>query len=234
VHPPCSISVIIPVHNGEAYLREAIESVLSQGFPALEVIVVDDGSTDQSRKIAECYGPRVRCIPQENMGTAAARNRGVQVAGGAFFSFLDQDDRWKPRFLQTLASALGDRSDLDAAFAHMQQFRSPEIREDVRTGTHCPSGPQPGVLPSGMLIRREAFFRVGWFQTGWHLGEWTDWCIRAWEAGLRIERLPEVLFERRIHNRNKGLLLRSRRMEYLQILKASLDRRRSVIEAARG
>ena len=91
-----SVTVIIPCYNGAAYLREAIDSALDQTHPPLEVIVIDDGSTDDSAAIAESYGPPVCVIRQENQGESVARNRGIDEAKGDWVAFLDADDLWKP------------------------------------------------------------------------------------------------------------------------------------------
>src|SRR3954462_6988719 len=86
------ISIVIPSYNQAHFLREAIESVLAQSYPALEIIVVDDGSRDESATVAMRY-PNVRCLRQPNMGVAAARNTGLRHSSGEYLVFLDQDDR---------------------------------------------------------------------------------------------------------------------------------------------
>src|SRR6476660_1471039 len=93
------VSVIIPVYNGTCYLRAALESVFAQTYRPFEVIVVDDGSLDDSGVIAQSFDD-VRYIHQENQGVAAARNNGIEVARGEFLAFLDQDDLWTPEKLK--------------------------------------------------------------------------------------------------------------------------------------
>lgn len=98
------ISVIIPVHNLEKYLQEAIDSVLAQTYRHFEIIIVDDGSTDRSEEIILEYvrkqPDRIRHIAQQNQGAAAARNRGIEIAKGEWIAFLDGDDVWKPHKLE--------------------------------------------------------------------------------------------------------------------------------------
>ena len=94
------VSAVIPCYNAAPFLRETIDSVLNQTHPALEVIVVDDGSTDDSAAIAESYGPPVRVIRQENQGQSAARNRGMDEAQGEWVALLDADDCWLPHKLE--------------------------------------------------------------------------------------------------------------------------------------
>jgi Glycosyl transferase family 2 len=94
-----TVSVVIPVYNGENYLRLALESVLDQTFQDFEIIIVDDGSKDSSRDIAQSFADRVRYIRQENAGVAAAVNHGISVARGRYFAWLSHDDLWAPEKL---------------------------------------------------------------------------------------------------------------------------------------
>ena len=100
------VSVIIPAFNVEKFIAEAIDSVLSQDYPAIEIIVVDDGSTDFTRRIVESYGEKVCFLAQPNQGAAAARNRGIGVAKGFYVAFLDGDDVWARGKLKTQVRAL--------------------------------------------------------------------------------------------------------------------------------
>lgn len=95
-----SISVVIPCYNAAPFLRETLDSVTAQTSPPLEVLVIDDGSTDASADIAGSYGPPVRVIRQENQGESVARNRGIDQARGEWIAFLDADDVWHPAKLQ--------------------------------------------------------------------------------------------------------------------------------------
>jgi len=93
-HP--AVTAVIPTYNRGWALAEAVDSVLGQDYPALELIVVDDGSTDDTPATLERYGERVRVIRQENRGVSAARNRGIRAARSAYIAFLDSDDLWRP------------------------------------------------------------------------------------------------------------------------------------------
>jgi glycosyltransferase involved in cell wall biosynthesis len=221
------VSIIIPVYNGQAYLRETIECVLNQTYAPTEIIIVDDGSTDNSSGIVKKIRAPVKYIYQANSGTAAARNSGVKSASGSYFAFLDQDDLWIKDKLMLQVSVLENEPGTDIVFGHVKQFHSPDTDEHFRQTKLCPPSLMPGYLPSAMLISRDVFFRVGLFESAWQIGEWADWYVRATELNLNIKMLPELVTLRRIHNDNKGIILRQSRNEYLHILKASLDRRRS-------
>jgi glycosyltransferase involved in cell wall biosynthesis len=221
-----SVSVIIPVYNCERYLAEAINSVLAQTHPAHEIIVVDDGSTDSSAQVARRFGSAVRYAFQPNAGIGAARNRGVRLALGNFFAFLDADDLWTDDKLRQQLAAVAEDPRLDAVFGLAKQFHSPELDAVARSRIQCPARPAPGYVAGSMLIRRSAFEGVGPFETGWRVGEFVDWYLRATEAGLRERMLPEVVLHRRLHATNQGVRERAAATDYARILKASLDRRR--------
>ncbi len=101
-----AVSVVIPVYNGENYLRLALESVLRQTFQDLEIIVIDDGSKDSTPDIAQSFGERVRYVRQENAGVAAAVNHGIRLARGRYFAWLSHDDLWAPEKLSAQLEAL--------------------------------------------------------------------------------------------------------------------------------
>lgn len=227
------ISVIIPVYNGERYLSAAIESVLAQAWTPLEIIVVDDGSTDQSVQVARHYQSQVQVICQANAGPGAARNRGVALASGELLAFLDADDLWLPGKLAHQVAYLQKQPTLDMVFGQVEQFISP----DLPTG-HRPALPaQPvmnGLHVGAMLIRRQSFVAVGGFATTWTIGEFIDWYGRAQALGLRAAILEAVVMRRRLHDNNLTRRTNAQRGDYLQILKRHLDARRgqAVVETS--
>ena len=122
------ISVIIPVYNSEKYLERALDSVLNQTYKDLEIIVVDDGSTDGSGKIIAKYqkkDPRIISIRQKNSGQAAARNAGIRLAKGEFLAFLDGDDAYDKDFILKLLNGFDD-DDIDIAVSGMLYCRVKE------------------------------------------------------------------------------------------------------------
>src|SRR5690242_17155890 len=102
------VSAIIPAHNCERFLADAIDSALGQTYAEVECVVVDDGSTDGTADVASAYGNRVRLIRQEQRGVSAARNRGAAEAKGNLLAFLDADDRWLPERVERQLQALHD------------------------------------------------------------------------------------------------------------------------------
>lgn len=220
------VSVIIPVSNGERYLAEAIDSVLAQTWRPIELIVLDDGSTDGSAAIARRYASPVRYCYQPNAGLASARNEGVLLAHGDFIAYLDSDDIWVPDKLTRQMAVFSENRTLDIVFGHIQQFRSPKLPLVTASGIHVNGTPMPGYSAGAMLIKRGSFFHVGLFDKVWRIGEFVDWYLRAMEKGMRSFLLPDVVMWRRIHSDNMGIRDRRHRKDYLHILKSALERRR--------
>ena len=100
------VTVVIPAYNSANYISAALDSVIAQDYPALEIIVVDDGSTDSTREIVSAYGDRARLLTQVNQGSAAARNNGIRHAQGKYVAFLDADDVWWPHKIRYQVEAL--------------------------------------------------------------------------------------------------------------------------------
>jgi glycosyltransferase involved in cell wall biosynthesis len=222
------ISCIVPVFNGERYLREALDSILKQSYRPLEIIVADDGSTDGTEAIVARFGTQVRYLYQPNSGPATARNLGLGVVRGEFVGFLDADDLWHPEKLERQMARFDTRPELDVCVGHVQNFWVAELRaEEERFRNHRVSRPLPGYVTETLLARHSLFNAVGPFNATLNHGDSTDWFLRAAEHGAIIELLPDVLSYRRLHQANRSRLLASNsRDAYLKIVKAVLDRRR--------
>jgi glycosyltransferase involved in cell wall biosynthesis len=217
---PDLVSVILPAFNAEPYLRAAVASVLAQRHDPIEIIVVDDGSTDGTGALAEGFGPPARAISQSHAGPGAARNRGVEAARGAWLTFLDADDLWPTAKIARQLAALAEEPEETAVFGRVQQFRERDgMAIDIGASS---SGHHVGA----MMIGRRAFDRVGLFRTDLRVGEFVDWHLRASAAGIRMKTLPEVMLLRRIHGENLGVRMRAHSGDFVRVLKDALDRRR--------
>lgn len=223
------VSVIIPVYNYELYLAEAIESVVTQTHQPHEIIVVDDGSTDQSGEVARSFADRgVRYCHQVHAGIGPARNKGVELAQGDFLAFLDADDRWPQEKIERQLRAFDSNPTLDMVFGQALQLQNgPEWESGIKDQQLAVANIVPGMVAGTMLIKRAAFFRVGKFQGDWKVGEFIDWYARAVELQIRSLVLPDLLLWRRIHDSNQGVRERQSVSDYARVLKASLDRRRA-------
>ncbi len=221
------VSVIIPAHNSQPYIQAAIDSILEQSYRPLELIVVDDGSTDSTPEIVSAYGSEVRLIRQPQQGHAAARNAGIRAARGAFLAFLDYDDLWSKDKLKLQLACFKRRPKLDLVFGHIQNFFTPEMSEAERQRITVPLDPLPGLLQGAMLARRPSFDRVGMFDETRGMGDFLDWYGRAMLAGMKSEMLPETVVYRRIHDNNYQRIHKHQRRQILQALKDLMDRRRA-------
>lgn len=222
------VSVVVPVHNGEAYLAEAIESVLAQSYRPVELIVVDDGSTDRSPAIAGKYAAEgVSVLRQTNRGTGAARNAGVEASRGELVAHLDADDVWLESKLRLQVEILMADPAIAVACGLVEEFLSPDLDESQRRRVRAPRGPLPGHVLQAMLIRRGAHELVGDFETSWQVGQDLAWLLRARECGLRFAEIPQVVVRRRLHAANKGRRRPELATQRCEILKRSLDRRRA-------
>ncbi len=221
------ISCIIPAHNAERFLQEALDSVLAQTYRPIEVVVVDDGSSDGTADVARSAGDSVVYIHQANAGASAARIRGIEATTGDLISLLDADDVWLPEKLERQVAEFSARPELDALFTHVQNFWIDELREEAeRFRDHRIAKPLPGYVADTMMVRRSAFARFGPFERVHH-GEVTEWILRARHAGATIDILPDVLTRRRLHQSNLSRVLQDRsRDRFLHIVKAHLDRER--------
>ena len=223
--PANLVSVVIPVFNGEKYLAEAIASVMEQSYRPLEVIIVDDGSTDSSAAIAKSFAHVTYCF-QENAGLSSALNHGIDLAQGDFLAFLDADDLWMSGKLARQMDILAQDISLDMVFAHVRQFVSPELEAGSAWPIPAVLKVIPGFCAGTMLIRRPAFHHAGRFNPRLKMGNFLAWYMQAQDNGLRGRMLAEVMLKRRWHAANMGIVKREARSEYARILKASLDRRR--------
>ena len=223
------VSVIIPVHNSQRYILPALDSILAQKHRPLEIVVVDDGSTDCTLQMVRGYAPEIRVVEQEQRGHPAARNAGVCAAAGDFLGFLDHDDLWSRDKLERQLASFEGNPKLDLVFGHIQNFFTPELPLEERERIAVPLQPLPGLLQGSMLARRRAFTRVGLFSEKRQTGDFLDWYGRAMLAGVNVEMLPETLVYRRIHAANYQRTHAHRRREYLFAVKDLLDRRRSLL-----
>ena len=193
------ISCIVPVYNGERYLREALDSISGQTYRPLEIIVADDGSTDGTAEIAKDYGQNITYLHQTNRGYWAAKNLGLTATHGAFIAFLDADDLWHPEKLVRQIARMQE-AELDLCFTRFENFWMPELAEEERRyrGQFL-SQPQSAWSISTLLARRLVFERFGNFHDGSRGLENMTWFLRAAARGAVIEVLADILMYRRFN-----------------------------------
>ena len=219
-----TVTAIVTFWNREQYLAEAIESVLAQNR-VLELVLVDDGSTDASVEIARRFVPPGRLVQQENRGSAGASNTGVRNATGDYVAFCDSDDLWTSDKLDAQLGALAADPTLDFVFGHAEEFLSPEI-DPATARTRALRAVIPAALPSAALVRKSLFDRVGPFDETLHNGAWIDWYARAHTAGARECIVPDLVLRRRIHARNNFAAQDNAALGYLRALRPLVRKQR--------
>ncbi len=220
------VTVIVPVYNAARYLCESLDSVLAQQHDPLEIIAVDDGSTDASREILASYGPRVVVLHQANRGPAAARNTALACAHGEFIAFQDADDLWHPRKLERQLAHFRAQPGMDLSVCLVENFWDGDrAEEQARLDERQLPKLFRGVVMQAVLARRRVFDRIGRFDPSRRFCEDTDWYLRAAEAQVPGAWLEEVLVFRRVHPHNMTREFPAVRAETLaHVFKASIDR----------
>jgi glycosyltransferase involved in cell wall biosynthesis len=221
------ISVVVPCYNAARYVADALASISDQPTLPAEVIVIDDGSTDDSHAVVERFAPLVWCIRQDNRGISDARNRGISLASGDAIAFLDADDVWTPGSLSARANILSADPSVECVAGMVEQFISPELPDELRRTLVCAPGASAARVAGTMLVRRHVFDRVGLFDASFQVGETLDWVARADAAGVVTRTIDTVVLRRRVHDANTTARNARIKSDYLRVLKASLDRRRA-------
>jgi glycosyltransferase involved in cell wall biosynthesis len=215
--PEPLISVVIPVRNGAPFLPSAMDSVLAQGYRRLEVLLVDDGSTDDLPGRIEPYREVLRYIRQEPRGQSAARNRGICESAGGLIAFLDIDDLWAHSHVRTLLGALQDNPGAGIAQGMMRQFWTTQDGRCYRT--------VPYRMPylGSCLFHRAVFLACGLFDETMSYGEDHDFFYRCWEHDIvkvNVDTLS-LLYRRHARNMTHGhyreqVLVLQRRIERIR------------------
>lgn len=213
-----SVSVIISSYNYAHFLGTTIESVLAQTYPAHEIIIIDDGSTDASAEVARSFGARVKFIGQKNQGVCVARNHGARLATGDVLAFLDSDDIWRPRKLERQVAAFTADPEVGLVSCGIRYF-NPQ-GETIVEYTQGKSGwcardillykePVLNTTASAIAVSREVFERIGGFDERRELfaAEDREFSYRAAQIS-KIVFIPEILVDYRIHGGNGHLNIR--------------------------
>ncbi len=205
------VSVVVPTYNYGRYIRETIDSALAQTYSPLEIIVVDDGSTDDTRQRLSCYNNRVRYIHQENRGLSAARNTGIRAAQGDFVALLDSDDLWLPEKIERQVALTVQQP--DTGLIATERFAIDEtgrrldyVAEYCSRNDHCELTVRdllefPAFSPSSVLARKDCLLAVGGFNESLAAVEDMDTWVRI-AARFRVVRLNATLTAQRFHSKS--------------------------------
>jgi len=220
---------VVPVYNGADYLGAAVESILAQTYLPCEIIVVDDGSTDESaaiiQRLAAAAPVPIRSFHQANRGVAAARNMGVAAASGSWIAFLDQDDVWLPAKLARQVAALKQQPDLGCVTVKQRFFLTEGFERPYWVRPELLERDLAGYTPSALLVKRALFSQLGRFDETIEATSDTDWIARAVDAGVLIGSVDEALLLHRIHPANQSRFVATAHAEFLKIARRSVERK---------
>jgi glycosyltransferase involved in cell wall biosynthesis len=218
------VSVIIPVWNGAEFLPDALSSILEQRYRPIEILVVDDGSTDDTAKVAAQYQNQIRYIALPHQGLPATRNRGLEHAQGELIAFLDVDDLWVDSKLELQIAHLNKNPSVLVVLGHTQLMRLVGPDSDVR---HFEAWGTPTLALSfgAALIRRNVFEQIGGLDQALWGSEDLDWFMRVREHGIQMQIHPEVVQFYRRHTKNMTNDQDMSKQDVLKMLKHSLARR---------
>jgi GT2 family glycosyltransferase len=221
-----SLSVVVPVFNREQLIAEALKNIVSQGYPDVDIVVVNDGSEDNSEEVILSFPYDILYLKQQNSGPAQARNRGIVNCRSEYIAFLDSDDLWPEGMLRYLVETLHADGEADVVRGYCQlAYRDAESGMYTYTGNPLESFPN---YITGSVFRRSVFHRVGLFDKDLRFGEDNDWFNRALEMGVKVKRLDctSVIVRRHESNMTKGKNLVQ--LNVLRVFKKALDRKRSL------
>jgi glycosyltransferase involved in cell wall biosynthesis len=217
------VSVIIPVKNGEKYLRSAIESVLKTNYSPLEILVVDGKSVDRTPEIIRSF-KSVRHICQEGKGLADAWNLGIREAKGEMIAFVESDDYWAPEKLKLQVACLLENPGIQYTISRFKFFLEPGCSVPVGFKKELLEGDQVGRIPGTLLARRALFDVVGFFNNDLSIAADVDWFVRAKDKDVKFAIIPEVLLYKRVHESNLSSNAETNNRELLSLLRKSIAR----------
>ena len=209
-----AISVVMPVHNGAQFLRDALNSIERQEFQNVEVIMIDDGSTDESAAIARSY-PFVSYQHQEHHGTIPSLNVGLRKATGQYITFLDADDWWSDDKLRIQLQLLNEHPEVQIVFGYVQPV-----------GEKTLGSPAPLLNFGSALMRRTVFDEVGLLDEQIKIYADWDWFFHATEAGIIIHIHKDVVLNYRRHENNMTNRKQELQHALLRFLKKRTQRQR--------
>ena len=222
------ISVIIPVYQGEKYLAEALDSIFAQNYRPIEVLVVDDGSTDATASIAKSY-PEVRYFFQANQGHCVAKNTGLANCTGDLITFLDADDYWLPNNLEIQSAYLEAHPEVGCGMGKGWNFLQDGMTRPRWISEAMMTEDGGGWHLGASLMHRWVLDRIGHLNVSYFHGNDFDLFIRMREAKIPAHLVNSCLLRRRIHGGNLSQDQNTLARERVRILKAHMDRKRGKV-----
>lgn len=219
-----TVSVIIPIYNGEKYIKKALDSIFNQRQYVLEIIVIDDGATDLSLEIISNYNANIQIFSQKNQGPAAARNTGIKKSKGELITFLDADDIWENNKLERHIQLFDQHPEAGIIQGLVQQIAEKKEMTRNKVDFTILSAPYNFVNLGAATYRKSTFEKVGYFDESMRFAEDVDWFHRAREENIVKIINSEVALYYRIHQENMTNGKSIHELGYIDVYKKRLDR----------
>lgn len=219
------VSVVVAAHNGEKYLKEAIQSVLAQDYPNYEIWVVDNGSTDNTNELVRSFA-QIHYKYLEKADTALARNEGILLSKGKYIAFLDQDDTWPSDKLNKQVQFLESNPQYGAVIGLQRMYLEPGCQKPHWLKQTFLERAELAYLPSALMIRKETLDATSHFNAAFPIASDVAWFFKAQHQGIQIGIIHEILVHRRIHGENTSNKYLELQKEILSVIKTSLVERR--------
>lgn len=217
------VSIIMPAYNAGKYILEALDSAFNQSYSKIEIIVVNDGSTDNTSEILDKIKNKLTLIDSAHLGAAHARNLGIEKANGELIAFLDADDTIEVDKIRLQVAEFTSDSTLDLCYTMFHNFICPTASEELKKSRSQDEGSIKGCVCGTTMVKKSSFEKVGYFDTQLKVGEFIKWYSKAMDLGFKIKLIEKDLYYRRSHDNNSSLINRSSFSELTKLLKSRID-----------
>jgi glycosyltransferase involved in cell wall biosynthesis len=220
-----NISVILPIYNGEKYLKDCIESIINQSILPKEILIIDDGSTDNSSTICQKY-PQLKYLKITNKGVANARNKGLEITKYDLIAFIDQDDTWSYTSLETRLNAFNKSNNTKIIVGRQEWFldgletRPSWVKEEQMESS------LDGYLLGCSLIDKKLFEMYGTFDCSFRFASDFDWFFRLKDASENFIQVDDIVLNKRIHALNESRHAKESLTELTKALYKSILRKK--------
>ena len=223
------LSIIIPVYNSELFIEDTINKIYHQNYSTIELIIIDDGSTDNTAEIIKKNFPEAIYSFQENKGPASARNQGLKLCKGEQIIFLDSDDYWEENSLHILSDFLLQNPDILIVEGKIREFITKN--DDIQFISEAYNMSSFGTC----MFRKEVFDIVGFFDERLICAQDIDWFIRAWENNIEKSRVDQIILNYRKHANSLTATKITQQQYYLLLMyKFKMEREKQLIKNQKG
>lgn len=223
------LSIIVPVYNSELFIEETLNKIYLQNYSNVELIIIDDGSTDNTAAIIKKKFPEANYHFQENQGHASAKNKGLELCNGEFIIFLDSDDYWEQNSLHSLSEFLLQNPNILIVEGKIREFITQNNEIQFISDAYYMSS------FGTSMFRKEVFDSVGFFDERLICATDIDWFIRAWENNIEKRRIDKIILNYRKHANSLTAVNIDKQQYYVLLMyKFKMEREKHLIKNQKG